>query len=120
MQVKANNNDLLNKTLNNNEKTNIKIGRDTTSLVITVGNARATKLKIGNQEIDFTNNGRYQNTRNVTINFGQNQTSNSSASQSSNSSSQASLSSARPNNATQPSAANNNSRPQTNVSQPTR
>ena len=113
MQVRANNNDLLNKTLNNNEKTSVKISRDTTSLVITVGNARATKLKLGNQEIDFTNNGRYQNTRNVTINFGNAQTSSSSAS----SSSQASSSSARPNNATQPSAANNNSRPQTSASQ---
>ena len=36
MQVRANNNDLLNKTLNNNEKTSVKISRDTTSLVITV------------------------------------------------------------------------------------
>ena len=117
MQVRANNNDLLNRTLNNNEKTSVKISRDTTSLVITVGNARATKLKLGNQEIYFTNNGRYQNTRNVTINFGNAQTSSSSASQPSNSSSQASSSSARPNNATQPSAANNNSRPQTSTSQ---
>ena len=78
---------------------------------------KTTKLKLGNQEIDFTNNGRYQNTRNVTINFGNAQTSSSSASQSANSSSQASSSSTRPNNATQPSAANNNSRPQTSANQ---
>ncbi|WP_302116769.1 RodZ family helix-turn-helix domain-containing protein [uncultured Limosilactobacillus sp.] len=123
MQVRANNNNLLNKTLNNNEKTSLKINRDTTSLVITVGNARATKLKIGNQEIDFTNNGRYQNTRNVTINFGQNQSSSSAASQASNNSNRNASSTSQSNNATQPSAASS-SRPQTNASrqgsQPTR
>lgn len=123
MQVRANNNNLLNKTLNNNEKTSLKINRDTTSLVITVGNARATKLKIGNQEIDFTNNGRYQNTRNVTINFGQNQSSSSASSQASNNSNRNASSTSQSNNATQPSAASS-SRPQTNASrqgsQPTR
>lgn len=80
MQVRANNNDLLNRTLNANAKTSVKVAKDTTSLVITVGNARSTKLKIGNQTIDFTNNGRYQNTRTVTINFGSQQSSSSSAS----------------------------------------
>lgn len=79
MQVRANNNSLLNRTLNANEKTSVKVAKDTTSLVITVGNARSTKLKIGNQTIDFTNNGRYQNTRTVTINFGSQQSSSSSS-----------------------------------------
>lgn len=83
MQVQANNNTLLNRTLNANEKTSIKVARDTTSLVITVGNARSTKLRIGNQTIDFTDNGRYQNTRTVTINFGNQQSSSSSSSSSS-------------------------------------
>lgn len=80
MQVRANNNDLLNRTLNANDKTKIKVGKDTTSLVITVGNARSTKLKIDNQTIDFTDNGRYQNTRTVTINFGSQQDSSSTSS----------------------------------------
>lgn len=111
MQVRANNNTLLNRTLNNNEKPSIKINRDTTSLIITVGNARATKMKLGNQEIDFTDNGRYQNTRNVTINFGKNQSSSTSAASQASSSSQASQS----NNATRPSNANN-ARSQTNTS----
>lgn len=83
MQVRANNNDLLNRTLNANDKAKIKVGRDTTSLVITVGNARATKLRIDKQTIDFTENGRYQNTRTVTINFGSQQGSSSTSSSSS-------------------------------------
>ena len=83
MQVRANDNDLLNRTLNANDKAKIKVGRDTTSLVITVGNARATKLRIDNQTIDFTDNGRYQNTRTVTINFGSQQGSSSTSSSSS-------------------------------------
>ena len=83
MQVRANDNDLLNRTLNANDKTKIKVGRDTTSLVITVGNARATKLRIDNQTINFTDNGRYQNTRTVTINFGSQQGSSSTSSSSS-------------------------------------
>lgn len=83
IQVRANNNDLLNRTLNANEKTSVKVAKDTTSLVIIVGNARSTKLKIGNQTIDFTANGRYQNTRTVTINFGSQQGSSSAVSSSS-------------------------------------
>lgn len=87
MQVRANNNsDLLNKTLNANQKTTVKVSKDTTSLVITVGNAKATTLKIGNQKIDFTDNGRYQNTKTVTINFGSQSNSSSSSSSSSTSS----------------------------------
>lgn len=85
MQVQANNNTLLNRTLNANDKTSVRVARDTTSLVITVGNARSTRLRLGNQNIDFTENGRYQNTRTVTINFGNQQSSSSSASSSSSS-----------------------------------
>lgn len=86
MQVRANNSsDLLNKTLAAKAKTTVKISKDTTSLVITVGNARATTLKIGNQKIDFTDNGRYQNTRTVTINFGTQASSSSSSASSSSS-----------------------------------
>lgn len=94
MQVQANNNSLLNRTLNANEKTSVKVNKDTTSLVITVGNARSTKLRIGNQTIDFTENGRYQNTRTVTINFGNQQSSSSSSSSSSSTTS--TVSSQRP------------------------
>lgn len=88
MQVKANNNNLLNKTLSKDAKTSVKVSRDTTSLVITVGNPQATKLTFAGKTIDFTDNGRYQNTRTVTINFGSQQSN--STSSSSASSSQAS------------------------------
>lgn len=92
MQVRANNStDLLNKTLNANQKTSVKVGKDTTTLVITVGNAQSTTLKIGGKKIDFTNNGTYNNTRTVTINFGS-QSSSSSSSTSSTSSTSTSTS----------------------------
>lgn len=121
MQVKANNNTLLNKTLNKNEKANLKIGKDTNSLVIIVGNAKATTMKIGNQTIDFTENGRYQNTRNVTINFGKNQSSSSSQSTPASSSSSAAQSSQTTNSATRPSNANSiQQRPATNPSRTNR
>ncbi|MCH3922420.1 helix-turn-helix domain-containing protein [Limosilactobacillus sp.] len=87
MQVRANNStDLLNKTLNANQKTSVKVGKDTTTLVITVGNAQSTTLKIGGKKIDFTNNGTYNNTRTVTINFGSQSSSSSSSTSSSTSS----------------------------------
>lgn len=121
MQVKANNNTLLNKTLNKNEKANLKVGKDTNSLVIIVGNAKATTMKIGNQTIDFTENGRYQNTRNVTINFGKNQSSSSSQSTPASSSSSAAQSSQTTNSATRPSNANSTQqRPATNPSRTNR
>lgn len=85
MQVKANNNNLLNKTLNKNEKTSVKVSRDTTSLVIIVGNPQATKLTFAGKTIDFTDNGRYQNTRTVTINLGSQQSSSTSSSATSSS-----------------------------------
>lgn len=112
LQVRANNNVLLNRTLNKDEKTSLKLGKDTTSLVITVGNARATKMRIGDQEIDFTENGRYQNTKNVTINFNQGQSS--SSSQAAGASSQSPSSASQASSATQPSSA---SSAQANVSQ---
>ncbi|WP_267200927.1 helix-turn-helix domain-containing protein [Limosilactobacillus kribbianus] len=88
MQVRANNStDLLNKTLNANQKTSVKVGKDTTTLVITVGNAQSTTLKIGGKKIDFTNNGSYNNTRTVTINFGSQSSSSSSSSSTSSTSS---------------------------------
>lgn len=95
MQVRANSStDLLNKTLNANQKTSVKVGKDTTTLVITVGNAQSTTLKIGGKKIDFTNNGTYNNTRTVTINFGS-QSSSSSSSTSSTSSTSTSTTSTR-------------------------
>lgn len=119
MQVRANNsNDLLNRTLNANEKTSVKISKDTTSLVITVGNARATTLKIGGQKIDFTNNGRYQNTRTVTINFGSQSSSSSSSSSTTSTSSTSGSQRTTNSNSTAPSqngqssTANNNTRTQ--------
>lgn len=119
LQVRANNNTLLNKTLKKDEKANLKINKDTTSLVIIVGNARATTMKIGGQTIDVTENGRYQNTRTVTINFGKNQSSSSSQSSTATSSSAASQSSQATSSTTRPSNANSGQqRPATNTSRP--
>jgi cytoskeletal protein RodZ len=119
LQVRANNNTLLNKTLKKDEKANLKINKDTTSLVIIVGNARATTMKIGDQTIDVTENGRYQNTRTVTINFGKNQSSSSSQSSTATSSSAASQSSQATSSTTRPSNANSGQqRPATNTSRP--
>lgn len=80
VRVLDNNNTVLNRTLNTNGKASVAVNRDTNSLVITVTNPAATKIKIGNQTINFTNSGRNQNVRTITINFGKQSTSSSSSS----------------------------------------
>lgn len=82
VRVLDNNNTVLNRTLNTNGKASVVVNRDTNSLVITVTNPAATKIKIGNQTINFTNNGRNQNVWTITINFGKQSTSSSSSSSS--------------------------------------
>lgn len=74
----------LSRTMDANSTANVTIKRTANTVVITVGNASATTLKLGKQKIDFTDNGRYNNTRTVTIHFG-NSSSSSVASSSSSS-----------------------------------
>ena len=60
----------LSRTMDANSTADVTIKRTTSTVVITVGNASATTLKLGNKKINFTDNGRYNNTRTVTIHFG--------------------------------------------------
>lgn len=60
----------LSRTMDANSTADVTIERTTSTVVITVGNASATTLKLGNKKINFTDNGRYNNTRTVTIHFG--------------------------------------------------
>ncbi len=60
----------LSRTMDANSTADVTIKRTTNTVVITVGNASATTLKLGNKKINFTDNGRYNNTRTVTIHFG--------------------------------------------------
>lgn len=60
----------LSRTMDANSMADVTIKRTTNTVVITVGNASATTLKLGNKKINFTDNGRYNNTRTVTIHFG--------------------------------------------------
>lgn len=79
VRVLANNNLLLNRTLNADGKATANVNRNTSSLVITVTNPQATKIKLGNQTIDFTNKGKSQTVRTITINFGKQGSSSSSS-----------------------------------------
>ncbi|MBB1085672.1 helix-turn-helix domain-containing protein [Limosilactobacillus fastidiosus] len=60
----------LSRTMDANSTANVTIKRTANTVVITVGNASVTSLKLGNKKINFTDNGRYNNTRTVTIHFG--------------------------------------------------
>lgn len=80
VRVQSNNSTVLNRTLAANGKSSVKVARNTTSLVITVSNPSATTIKLGGKKVNFTNNGKNQNTRTVTINFGSQSTSSSSSS----------------------------------------
>ncbi|WP_242362631.1 helix-turn-helix domain-containing protein [Limosilactobacillus antri] len=68
--VANNTNTLLNRTLAANAKTSVKVAKGTTSLVITVTNPAVTTIKLGGRTVNFTNNGKAQTTRTITINFG--------------------------------------------------
>lgn len=80
VRVQANNNTVLSQTMAANGKQSATINKNTTSLVITVTNPSATKIKLGGKTVDFTNNGKSQNTRTITINFGSQTASSSSSS----------------------------------------
>lgn len=85
VRVQANNNTVMSRTMAANGKESATINKDTTSLVITVTNPAATRIKLGGKTVDFTNNGRSQNTRTITINFGSQTASSSSSSRNSSS-----------------------------------
>lgn len=72
----------LSKTMDANSTANVTIKRTANTVVITVGNASATSLRLGGKKIDFTDNGRYNNTRTVTIHFGNSSSSSASSSSS--------------------------------------
>ncbi|WP_251575915.1 helix-turn-helix domain-containing protein [Limosilactobacillus agrestimuris] len=73
----------LSRTMDANSTADVTIKRTANTVVITVGNASATSLKLGNKKINFTDNGRYNNTRTVTIHFGNSSSSSASSSVSS-------------------------------------
>lgn len=60
----------LGKTMNAGDKDNVVIAKTASSVVIRLGNASQTTIKIGGKKINITANGRYPSTRTVTINFG--------------------------------------------------
>lgn len=70
----------LGKTMNANEKDQVVIAKNASSIVIRLGNASQTTLRIGGKKINVTANGRYPSTRTVTINFGNNRQSSASSS----------------------------------------
>lgn len=80
VRVQGNNQVLFSRTMAANGKNSVKITKSTTSLVITVTNPSATKITIGGKTINFTNSGKNQNTRTITINFGSQTASSSSSS----------------------------------------
>ena len=67
------------RTMDANSKANVTIRRNANTVVITVGNAAGTTLKLNGKTINFTDSGRYNNTRTITIHFGNNRSSSSSA-----------------------------------------
>lgn len=67
------------RTMDANSKANVTIRRSANTVVITVGNAAGTSLKLNGKTINFTDSGRYNNTRTITIRFGNNRSSSSSA-----------------------------------------
>ena len=74
------------KTMNDGDKSTVTIAKNVHSITIRVGNARNTKIKIGNQTLDITDHNRYPQTRTVTIQFGDSDSSSSSSTSNSNNS----------------------------------
>lgn len=81
---------MLSKTLAANTTSKVTLTKGAQTVVLTLGNASATTVKIGDQTLDLTDNGKYANTRTVTIRFGAQATANSSATSTSATSSSAS------------------------------
>lgn len=97
----------LSKTLTANSTSTVSLPKGAQTVVLTLGNASATTVKIGDQTLDLTNSGKYANTRTVTIKFGATTTASSSAS--STSTSAASSSVATTTNSTSTTATTNTS-----------
>lgn len=97
----------LSKTLMANSTSTVSLPKGAQTVVLTLGNASATTVKIGDQTLDLTDSGKYANTRTVTIKFGATTTASSSAS--STSTSAASSSVATTTNSTSTTATTNTS-----------
>ncbi|WP_100351524.1 helix-turn-helix domain-containing protein [Limosilactobacillus fermentum] len=97
----------LSKTLTANSTSTVSLPKGAQTVVLTLGNASATTVKIGDQTLDLTDSGKYANTRTVTIKFGATTTASSSAS--STSTSAASSSVATTTNSTSTTATTNTS-----------
>ena len=82
--VTVDNSQRLSKTMSANQTETIKIAKSAQTIVLTLGNASATTVKLGNTTLDLTQNNTYPNTRTVTIKLG-NTTQSSSASSTSSS-----------------------------------
>ncbi|MDC2845812.1 DUF4115 domain-containing protein [Limosilactobacillus mucosae] len=82
--VTVDNSQRLSKTMSANQTQTIKIAKSAQTIVLTLGNASATTVKLGNTTLDLTQNNTYPNTRTVTIKLG-NTTQSSSASSTSSS-----------------------------------
>lgn len=97
----------LSKTLTANSTSTVSLPKGAQTVVLTLGNASATTVKIGDQTLDLTDSGKYANIRTVTIKFGATTTASSSAS--STSTSAASSSVATTTNSTSTTATTNTS-----------
>lgn len=95
----------LGKTMNAGEKNSVVIAKTASSVVIRLGNASSTTVKIGGEKIDVTAGGRYPSTRTVTINFGNTHQSSASSSNTNNYSTNRQ---SPVNNSTRPSSNSNN------------
>ncbi|WP_407567632.1 helix-turn-helix domain-containing protein [Limosilactobacillus fermentum] len=81
----------LSKTLTANSTSTVSLPKGAQTVVLTLGNASATTVKIGDQTLDLTDSGKYANTRTVTIKFGATTTASSSASSTSTSAASSSV-----------------------------
>lgn len=80
VRVQANNNTLFSRNLAANGRASVNVNKNTTSLIITVTNPSVTRIKLGGKTVNFTNSGRSNNTRTITVNFGSQTASSSSSS----------------------------------------
>lgn len=126
--VTVDNSQRLSKTMSANDTETVRISKSAQTIVLTLGNAGATTVKLGNTTIDLTQNNTYPSTRTVTIRLG-NTTQSSSASSSSstavssssqssvaNASSQSSTTNANTTSTTTASASNTNNTQTTTAS----
>lgn len=82
--VRVDDRDRLAKTMNKGDRSTVTIAKNVHSITIRVGNARNTKIKVGNQTLDITDHNRYPSTRTVTIQFGDSSSSSSSSTSNNN------------------------------------